>query len=324
MAPEHRLAAFGAEEHGPDQVVALEQVARPGPRSGPSPCPGRWPGRRSTGPRSATARRSPSSGPALFSRSTMARSRSTTTGARPSDSSSMSRMSGSWSSTRARASICCWPPESSAGDLVVWGVELGEQLETRSAAAPAVSGPDSSEQPGADGQVLGDGQAGEHPLAAGQLDDPEPGPGLGRHVGDVLAVEADHPALGDLEPADHPQDGGLPGAVGAEQGERLAPLHLEVRRRTAPGRGRRRSRCRPAGGRRHGRATLVGRLRCSSCSSSSSETTRERSWRMKRAPFMSSSPPMMLVGTPRTMTVSRMPMALVKKPAMIPPAGTHR
>ena len=29
---------------------------------------------------------------------------------------------------------------------------------------------------------------------------------------------------------------------------------------------------------------------------------------------------MMLVGTPSTMTVSRMPKALVKKPAMIPPA----
>ena len=39
----------------------------------------------------------------------------------------------------------------------------------------------------------------------------------------------------------------------------------------------------------------------------------------KRAPFMSSSPPMMLVGTPRRMTVSRVPMALVKKPATISP-----
>ncbi len=28
---------------------------------------------------------------------------------------------------------------------------------------------------------------------------------------------------------------------------------------------------------------------------------------------------MMLVGTPKTMTVSRIPMALVKKPAMMPP-----
>ena len=62
------------------------------------------------------------------------------------------------------------------------------------------------------------------------------------------------------------------------------------------------------------------RLRCSSCSSSSSSTTRERSLRMNRAPFISSSPPMMLVGTPRRMTVSRMPMALVKKAATIPPS----
>ena len=40
---------------------------------------------------------------------------------------------------------------------------------------------------------------------------------------------------------------------------------------------------------------------------------------MKRAPFISSRPPMMLVGTPSTMTVPRTPMALVKKSARMPP-----
>ena len=37
------------------------------------------------------------------------------------------------------------------------------------------------------------------------------------------------------------------------------------------------------------------------------------------APFVGRSPPMTLLGTPKTMTVSRFPMALVKKPAIMPP-----
>jgi len=61
------------------------------------------------------------------------------------------------------------------------------------------------------------------------------------------------------------------------------------------------------------------RLWNSSCSSSSSSTTRERSLRMKRAPFINSRPPMMLVGTPSAITVPRMPMASVKKPERTPP-----
>ena len=40
---------------------------------------------------------------------------------------------------------------------------------------------------------------------------------------------------------------------------------------------------------------------------------------MNRAPFISSSPPMIALGTPRTITVPRMPMASVRKPDTTPP-----
>ena len=61
------------------------------------------------------------------------------------------------------------------------------------------------------------------------------------------------------------------------------------------------------------------RFSCSSFSSSSSSTTSERSLRMYRAPFISSSPPMMALGTPRKITVPRIPMASVRKPDTRPP-----
>ena len=49
---------------------------------------------------------------------------------------------------------------------------------------------------------------------------------------------------------------------------------------------------------------------CSSFSSSSSSTTSDRSLRMKRAPFISSAPPMIALGTPRTITVPRTPIGV--------------
>ena len=68
------------------------------------------------------------------------------------------------------------------------------------------------------------------------------------------------------------------------------------------------------------RAPSSARLCCSSCSSSNSSTTSERSCRIWRAPFMSITLPMMLVGMPRMSTAPRTPIAFVKKSARIPPA----
>ena len=121
----------GSEERGEHQppsvpkktargeVVALEQLLRGALELAPRPSRGRSPGRRSRARRSATARRSPSSARVPCSVSTSSSMRCTTTGARPSDSSSMSRISGSWISTRASASICCWPPDRLRADCFV-------------------------------------------------------------------------------------------------------------------------------------------------------------------------------------------------------------
>ena len=120
-------------------------------------------------------------------------------------------------------------------------------------------------------------------------------PLLGRDVGDVAAVEPHDAALGDLEPADDAQDRRLARAVRAEQRDALAAVDLEVHVEQHLHRCRTRSRCsRPAAP--ACRAPSSARLRCSSCSSSSSSTTSDRSLRMNRAPFISSRPPMMLVG----------------------------
>ena len=61
------------------------------------------------------------------------------------------------------------------------------------------------------------------------------------------------------------------------------------------------------------------RLWYSSCSSSSSDTLSDRSFRMDRAPFISRRPPITLLGMPIPMTVPRVPTAFVMKPAMSPP-----
>ena len=63
------------------------------------------------------------------------------------------------------------------------------------------------------------------------------------------------------------------------------------------------------------------RFSCSSFSSSSSSTTNDKSLRMKRAPFISRRPPMVVVasGTPRMITVPRIPTVSVRKPETRPP-----
>ena len=128
-------------------------------------------------------------------------------------------------------------------------------------------------------QVLLHGQRPEGGAAADELDDADPGPELGLRVGDRPALEAHDTAVRDPEPADDPQQRGLAGAVGAEQGQHLAVRARRGRCRRAPAPARRRSRgCAPGspGARRRAAATRWA----SSCSSCSSSTTRDMSWRM--------------------------------------------
>jgi hypothetical protein len=67
-------------------------------------------------------------------------------------------------------------------------------------------------QPEAD--VLADGHVGEQGVA---LEDHTDVALIGRHGGDVLAVQRDRPGGGRLEAGDHPQGSGLAAAARAEE-----------------------------------------------------------------------------------------------------------
>ena len=76
--------------------------------------------------------------------------------------------------------------------------------------------------------MLGDGEGGEHGLAAGHLHDTQCGRLLRGRLRDVDAVELD--ATGDrMHEARHGlEQGRLAGTVGAEKGDDLTFVHLEV------------------------------------------------------------------------------------------------
>ena len=151
----------------------------------------------------------------------------TTIGASPSDSSSIMRTSGSWRSAMARASICCWPPESVSARLPLACSSAGNMPRTRSMRRREV-GPVAPIGEAAHLQVLRDGHLAEDAPAAGQEVDAEPRTLLGRGVGDGAAVEAHDAALGRDEPGRHPQRRRLARAVGARAGQDLAAPHLEA------------------------------------------------------------------------------------------------
>ena len=140
----------------------------------------------------------------------------------------------------------------------------------------------------------------------------------GRHVGDRCARGAARPRGAAPRGRSRPAGSSTSRRRSCRAARRTPPARPRSSRRTAPAPTRTRSRrSRPAA--RASPRPSSARLRCSSCSSSSSSTTSDRSLRMKRAPFISSRPPMMLVGTPSAMTVPRIPIALVKKPESTPP-----
>ena len=220
--------------------------------------------------------------PCALSPSTTSRSCCTTSGASPSDSSSMSRSSGSSITAFDSASICC----STARQRPARGVRGGRGPPgTCSSAASMRSARRRRvlDEPAPDLEVLGHGLVREERFAAGDLDHPHRHPDLGIGERDGAAVHADHAAVGEDEPADRAQQRRLAGAVGAEQREHFAALHLEVDVEEDLQRAvahvevvhlEHRAR-------RPGSAAI---RRCSSCSSSSSSTTSEMSRFMNRRP----------------------------------------
>ena len=83
-------------------------------------------------------------------------------------------------------------------------------------------------QPSAQGDVLSDGEGTEHALAAGHLGDPERGDPVRRHRGDVGPLERHRPAACCRNPGDGPQHGGLSRAVGSQQRHEVAFSDFDV------------------------------------------------------------------------------------------------
>ena len=169
----------------------------------------RAPGRRWRGPGGRAARRGSTATPWSAAARTAASSRSTTIGARPRDSSSASSTRGSEASTRPRASICCWPPESSPTRLPRCSSSSGKSSSALLGAAAAELEVLPAGQLHEDAALLGE----EPQPAAGPLVQPPP-PGV--------AVEGDR--AGDRRDltGEREQRRGLAGAVGAQQGHHLA------------------------------------------------------------------------------------------------------
>ena len=138
----------------------------------------------------------------------------------PSGSSSSST-SGRFTTARASATRCCWPPDSWAG-LRPGQVAQLDQLQRLGHRRPHVGGP-APAQPERD--VLEDVQVREQRVALEhRVDRPPVRPG----VGDVLLAEQHPPGGRPLQPGHHPQRGRLPAAGRAEQGEERAAGHLQA------------------------------------------------------------------------------------------------
>ena len=202
--------------------------ARPrDPRSAPAPSRGTRRGRRPTSATFSDCSTRMIVMPSAFSRSITLSSSWTTSGASPSESSSMASTSGSWSSVIASASICCCPPDSCDAALPSPFGERGEQVVGAVEATLEV-GVVAAVHERRHLEVLVHRHRREHALAAEEDADAELRPLLGRGVGDVPTVEAHDAARRSAEAGDGAQDRRLPRTVGAEQREHLAAMHLEA------------------------------------------------------------------------------------------------
>src|SRR5579884_2056321 len=153
------------------------------------------------------------------------RSSSTTTGARPNESSSTISRRGRASNARASPSICCCPPESMPAGCSSLLVRAGKSSRSRSRSrrtAAAVT-PDGCPEH----EVLTHGQRGEDPPALGQVAQ-TPGRACFRWLAvESAPVEHDLTAPGPDDARDGTERGRLSGTVRPQQGDDLALTDLE-------------------------------------------------------------------------------------------------
>ena len=140
---------------------------------------------------------------------------SITTGARPSDSSSVMRSLGARTRTRASESIRCSPPDSVPA---IWLAPLPQPREQLVRLASGVVGPPPPEHlTERQRQVLLDAQRREHRSALGRVDDPESCEPERTPTGHLGALEQQTSRGRPDESGAHPHDGRLARSVGSEQ-----------------------------------------------------------------------------------------------------------
>ena len=165
--------------------------------------------------------------PAAWSSFTTSMSWATMVGARPSDSSSIIRTRGRHHQGHGQGQHLLLAAGEVAGLLVGPVIEDREELDHP--LLGLVDGPVVlADHPGAEPQVLVDGQGREDAPATGHQGQAHLGDGLGRFARDGPAAELDR-AAADPDQARGPlEQGRLAGPVGAEQGHDLALVHVEV------------------------------------------------------------------------------------------------
>ena len=129
--------------------------------------------------------------------------------------------------TRARASICCSPPDRVPAGWSSRSASSGKRSTASSRAVLAFE-PVPAHGVAADAEVLAHGEAAEGHLAPHQQGDALVDDLLGLEIGAVGAVDADDPPVGVLQPGHGPEQCRLAGTVGAEQGQDLPLFDLEV------------------------------------------------------------------------------------------------
>ncbi len=118
---------------------------------------------------------------------------------------------------RARATRCCWPPESWCGFLFAYALELHELQHRFHAGLHFGLGQAVAAQ--AEGDVVEHREVRKERVA---LEHHVHRPLVGRQLGQVAAVERDRSGGRRLEAGEHAQQRRLAAAGGAEQGEHLA------------------------------------------------------------------------------------------------------
>jgi hypothetical protein len=129
---------------------------------------------------------------------------------------------GSGASARARATRCCWPPESSSGRRSPYPPRRTRSSISATRCSILRWHPLQAET---EGYVLVHGQMGKEGVA---LEQHVQWPALRRRVGDIVAIDPDPTGRRTLEPCDDPKQRRLAATARAEQRQEFTSADFEI------------------------------------------------------------------------------------------------